>query len=121
MQDHASCLQLIEHASQDTGSQSAYFLEFNRAMVLRQQGRLKESFAALESAVRLDPHNSRNMRHVAHGLSLLGRHSAAVSVYDEAIALEPEDWELYHTRAVCHRQLNNLVGCGSCTHGTARF
>ena len=38
---------------------------------------------------------------VGRSLALLGKHRQAVEVYDEAMKLAPDDWELWHSKGLC--------------------
>lgn len=41
---------------------------------------------------------------VGRSLFLLGKHRAAVDVYDEALKLESEEWELWFHKGMCASQ-----------------
>ena len=45
---------------------------------------------------------------VGKSLLLLGRHKAAADVYTEAQALGVDDWEVWHSKGLCHLQLKDL-------------
>ncbi len=42
---------------------------------------------------------------VGRSLYLLGKHRAAVEVYDEALKLECQDWELWFNKGMCASQM----------------
>ena len=42
---------------------------------------------------------------VGRSLSLLGRFSAAISVYEEALQLEQSDWEIWHSQGLVYASL----------------
>jgi Bardet-Biedl syndrome 4 protein len=111
LQDYEACLALIEEALQSPVSGAAHYPTFTKAMVLRQQGKMQQSHATLEEAVRLDPHNPQNLKQVAHSLALLGKHSMALEVYDEAARRDEQDWEVYHNMGICHVYLTQLGQC----------
>jgi Bardet-Biedl syndrome 4 protein len=111
LQDYEACLALIEQALQSPISGAAHYPTFTKAMVLRQQGKVQQSHATLEEAVRLDPHNPQNLKQVALSLCLLGKHSMALEVYDEAARRDEQDWEVFHNMGICHLYLRQLREC----------
>ena len=52
--------------------------------ILRAQGRIQESLALFQAATCLNPQNPSNLKQVGRCLFLLGKHKAALDVYDEA-------------------------------------
>ncbi len=51
---------------------------------MRAQGRIQESLALFQAATCLNPQNPSNLKQVGRCLFLLGKHKAALDVYDEA-------------------------------------
>lgn len=96
--------------SEDGGGFNHYPV-FKHAIILRQQGRIKESLRVLEEAIRLDPQNPENMKQVGHSLYLLGQHKVALEVFNEALSVHPTDWELFHEKGLCHLYLSQLPQC----------
>jgi Bardet-Biedl syndrome 4 protein len=45
---------------------------------------------------------------VARSLYLLSRYRAAIEVYDEAIKLTDQDWELWLNKGLCAKQSGDL-------------
>lgn len=84
---------------------------FVKAVILRQQGCIKDSLRVLEEAIRLDPQNPDNLKQVGHSLYLLGQHQVALDVFDEALHVYPNDWEIFHERGLCHLYLAQLPQC----------
>ena len=112
MQDYDECLRLIEKAVKDQPhSGTLYFPMFTKAMVYRQQGLMQQSMQALEDTVSLDPQYPLNLKQVGHSLSLLGKHTIALDLYEEASRLDAGDWEVYHDRGLCHLYLKQLPEC----------
>ena len=54
----------------------------------------------------LNPHNVANLKQVGRSLYLLGKHKAAVDVYDEAQRIGVEDWEIWHNKARLYKFAN---------------
>ena len=102
---------------------------YTSQLIKRQQGRIQGIFAALPGGNRaLNPHNAANLKQVGRSLYLLGKHKAAVDVYDEAQRVSTaEDWEIWHNKGLCHmypKQYDESVECfqsandGGCHHDT---
>lgn len=114
IQDYDKCLDLIQDTVTHEGGGFAHYPIFVRAIILRQQGLIKESLRVLEEAIRLDPQNPDNLKQVGHSLYLLGQHKVALDVFDEALHVYPTDWEIYHERGLCHLHLSQLPQCDPC-------
>lgn len=78
---------------------------FNRwvaaALIKRQQGQIQESLQLFQAATCLNPHNVCNLKQVGRSLYLLGKHKAAIDVYEEAQRIGIEDWEIWHNKGLC--------------------
>lgn len=116
MQDYDTCLDLIEKTLEGPKTGQMYHAMFTKAMILRLRGKVQDSLATLEDAIRLDPQNPRNLKEVAHSLHLLGKHSVALDVYDEAIKKSPRDWELFHNKGLCYVHLKHFIECARPLH-----
>lgn len=51
---------------------------------MRAKGRIQESLTLFQAATCLNPQNPANLKQVGRCLFLLGKHKAAIDVYDEA-------------------------------------
>lgn len=51
---------------------------------MRAKGRIQESLTLFQAATCLNPQNPANLKQVGRCLFLLGKHKAAINVYDEA-------------------------------------
>lgn len=111
MQDYGKCLELIQETVTSGQGGFLHYPIFVKAVILRQQGFIKESLRILEEAIRLDPQNPDNLKQVGHSLYLLGQHQVALDVFDEALHVYPTDWEIYHERGLCHLYLSQLQQC----------
>ena len=72
---------------------------------MRQEGRIQESLELFQSCAVLNPANVLNLKQVARSLFLLGRHKAAIDVFNEALKLAPADWEITHNTGICYWHL----------------
>ena len=60
-----------------------------------------------QAATCLSPHNVSNLKQVARSLYLLGKHRAAVDVYEETQKLGFDDWEIWHNKGLCYMYLKS--------------
>ena len=91
--DYKECLQLIERQLAECKGLCEY-PTYVKALIKRQQGRIQESLQLFQAATCLNPHNVCNLKQVGRSLYLLGKHKAAIDVYDEARRIGTEDWEI---------------------------
>ena len=93
-----------------------------KALVQRRRGRIQESLQLFQAATALNPHNVQNLKQVGRSLYLLGKHKAAVEVYEEAekMAAEKrdddgkEDWEIHHQKGLCYARSKQFGAAAEC-------
>ncbi|KAL2094042.1 hypothetical protein ACEWY4_011354 [Coilia grayii] len=73
-----------------------------QGLILRLEGKIQESLELFQSCAILNPTSSDNLKQVARSLFLLGKHKAAIEVYNEAVRLNQKDWEINHNLGVCY-------------------
>jgi Bardet-Biedl syndrome 4 protein len=79
-----------------------------KALILRQSGRIQESLQLFQAAACLNPENKENLKQVGRSLYLLGKHTAAIEVYEEILTMgRVDDWEIYHSIGLCHMYLKD--------------
>lgn len=65
-------------------------------------------------------HSSFLDRQVGRSLFLLGKHKAAIDVYEEAQKLSAPDWEIMHNKGLCLMYLKQYEKCAgpslACLH-----
>jgi len=99
-QDYEDCLELIEQQLEANGPSE--YPVFLKATIKRQQGKVQESLQLFQQATALNPNNKANLKQVARCLFLLGKHKAAIDVYEEAARISSgEDWEMAHNKGLC--------------------
>ena len=98
------CLALIEKVLAEFKGMCEYPI-YIKALIKRQQGQIQESLQLFQAATALNPHNVANLKQVGRSLYLLGKHKAAVDVYDEAQRVGAEDWEIWHNKGLCYMYL----------------
>ncbi|XP_076365084.1 Bardet-Biedl syndrome 4 isoform X1 [Tachypleus tridentatus] len=93
------CKVLIKEQLDETQGMCEYAL-YVQALILRQEGKIQESLELFQTCSILNA-SGENLKQVGRSLYLLGRHSAAIDVYEEAVKLTPNDWEIFHNLGVC--------------------
>jgi len=104
--NYGECLRLIEEELHHYNGLCEYPI-FVKALIMRHQGKINESLQLFQAATCLSPHNVQNLKSVARSLYLLGKHRAAVEVYDEAMRVGFEDWEIWHNKGLCYLYLKD--------------
>mmetsp|Transcript_62300 Transcript_62300/g.103602 ORF Transcript_62300/g.103602 Transcript_62300/m.103602 type:complete len:447 (-) Transcript_62300:223-1563(-) len=103
-QDYDACLETIDEALKEARGMSEYPI-YVKALIKRQRGEIQESLQLFQAATCLNPHNICNLKQVGRSLYLLGRHKAAIDVYDEAQRIGIDDWEIWHNKGLCNLYL----------------
>eukprot|EP00798_Chlamydomonas_sp_ICE-L_P026319 gene26319-17414_t len=99
-QDFDECLKLIESVLDETSDLCEYAL-FTKALIMRQRGQIQDSLTLFQKATAINPHNVSNLKQVGRSLYLLGKHKAAIEVYEEAQKVGTPDWECMHNKGLC--------------------
>ncbi|KAE8617227.1 hypothetical protein XENTR_v10009009 [Xenopus tropicalis] len=105
--DYESCKAVIKEQLQATQGVCEYAV-YVQALILRLEGKIQESLELFQTCAVLNPTSSDNLKQVARSLFLLGKHKAAVEVYNEAARLNQKDWEICHNLGVCYLFLKDL-------------
>ncbi|XP_075432144.1 BBSome complex member BBS4 isoform X2 [Ascaphus truei] len=105
--DYQACKAVIKEQLQATQGVCEYAV-YVQALILRLEGRIQESLELFQTCAILNPTNPENLKQVARSLFLLGKHRAAVEVYNEAARLNQKDWEICHNLGVCYLYLREL-------------
>ena len=108
------CLELIEQVLSEFNGMCEYPI-YVKALIKRQQGKIQESLQLFQAATALNPHNVANLKQVGRSLYLLGKHKAAVDVYEEAQRVSAtEDWEIWHNKGLCYMYLKQYDASVEC-------
>eukprot|EP00242_Pyramimonas_sp_CCMP2087_P014638 CAMPEP_0198199372 /NCGR_PEP_ID=MMETSP1445-20131203/2685_1 /TAXON_ID=36898 /ORGANISM="Pyramimonas sp., Strain CCMP2087" /LENGTH=413 /DNA_ID=CAMNT_0043869203 /DNA_START=382 /DNA_END=1623 /DNA_ORIENTATION=- len=102
-QNFDACLKVIE--SQMLAQGSSEYPLYVKALIKRQKGEIQESLRLFQAATCLNPHSVANLKQVGRSLYLLGKHKAAIDVYEEAHRIAEEDWEIWHNKGLCYMYL----------------
>ena len=105
-QEYKQCLSAIEEELLSCSGLCEYPI-YVKALILRHQGRINESLQLFQAATCLSPHNVCNLKQVARSLYLLGKHRAALDVYEETQKLGFDDWEIWHNKGLCYMYLKD--------------
>mmetsp|Transcript_31597 Transcript_31597/g.102986 ORF Transcript_31597/g.102986 Transcript_31597/m.102986 type:complete len:413 (+) Transcript_31597:163-1401(+) len=103
-QSFDECLQLIEQQLTECNGMCEYPI-YLKALIKRQRGEISESLQLFQAATAINPHNIANLKQVGRSLYLLGKHKAAIDVYEEAQRIGVEDWEIWHNKGLCFMYL----------------
>eukprot|EP00898_Chlorokybus_atmophyticus_P002464 jgi/Chlat1/3218/Chrsp22S03499 len=107
-----ACLKLIEEACGPSPPSVPVLLL--SAHIRRRQGRVRQSLELFQRAAAVEPGEGAHLKQVARSLYLLGKHRAALAVYDEALALDEDDRESWHCKGLCHTHLQVYDAAEQC-------
>jgi len=112
-QEFKECLEVVEEQLRESNGMCEYAI-YVKALIRRQEGQVQESLQLFQAATCINPRNVHALKQVGRSLYLLGRHSAAIEVYDECQKLSPDDWETWHNKGLCHMHLRHYETCVDC-------
>jgi len=112
-QDFFDCLVLIEDQLTECKGLCEYAI-YVKALIKRANGELQDSLTLFQAATVLNPHNVANLKQVGRSLYLLGKHKAAIDIYEEAKGFSEEDWEVSHNMGLCWLYLKNYEKAEEC-------
>jgi hypothetical protein len=103
-QEFDECLEVIDDCLDKVKQLSEYPL-YVKGLIRRQQGNIQESLRLFQQAACLNPLNVNNLKQVGRSLFLLGKHKAALQVFEEALRVGGgayvDDWEIWHNKGLC--------------------
>uniref|UniRef100_A0A8C6ZPU9 Uncharacterized protein n=1 Tax=Nothoprocta perdicaria TaxID=30464 RepID=A0A8C6ZPU9_NOTPE len=88
--DYEACKALIKEQLQESHGMCEYAV-YVQALIFRLEGKIQESLELFQSCSILNPRSADNLKQVARSF-LLGKHKAAIEVYNEAAKLSEQDW-----------------------------
>ncbi|KXZ53232.1 BBS4 protein [Gonium pectorale] len=103
-QEFDECLKQIEKILGETDGLCEYAI-YIKALIMRHRGKIQDSLQLFQQATAINPHNVANLKQVGRSLYLLGKHKAAVDVYEEAAKFGAPDWEIMHNKGLCYMYL----------------
>uniref|UniRef100_A0ABM0MBG2 Bardet-Biedl syndrome 4 protein-like n=1 Tax=Saccoglossus kowalevskii TaxID=10224 RepID=A0ABM0MBG2_SACKO len=99
-----TCKSLIKEQLEETQGMCEYAV-YVQGLIKRMEGRIQESLELFQTCSLLNSQSTDNLKQVARSLFLLGRHKAAIDVYNEAAKLSQRDWEVSHNMGICYMYL----------------
>uniref|UniRef100_A0A2K5QEA1 Bardet-Biedl syndrome 4 n=1 Tax=Cebus imitator TaxID=2715852 RepID=A0A2K5QEA1_CEBIM len=105
--DYEACKAVIKDQLQETQGLCEYAI-YVQALIFRLEGNIQESLELFQTCAVLSPQSADNLKQVARSLFLLGKHKAAIEVYNEAAKLNQKDWEISHNLGVCYIYLKQF-------------
>lgn len=99
--EHDECLRLIEEIMKETNNRNEAAV-YIQGMIFRSRGKIAESLDCFKWAQKLNPFSIDCMKQVGKSLYLIGRTKAAIDIYDQTLKINPDDWEVWHNKGVCH-------------------
>eukprot|EP01063_Lacrimia_lanifica_P034666 TRINITY_DN644_c0_g1_i1.p1 TRINITY_DN644_c0_g1~~TRINITY_DN644_c0_g1_i1.p1 ORF type:complete len:437 (+),score=219.60 TRINITY_DN644_c0_g1_i1:59-1369(+) len=106
--NHKLCLMLVEEQLEECRGLCEYAI-YIKALIKRANGELQESMTLFQAATVLNPHNVQNLKQVGRSLYLLGKHRAAIGIFEETSNYSEEDWEVSHNMGLCYLYLKNYA------------
>uniref|UniRef100_A0A8D0EMM6 Bardet-Biedl syndrome 4 n=1 Tax=Strix occidentalis caurina TaxID=311401 RepID=A0A8D0EMM6_STROC len=89
--DYDECKAVIKEQLQESHGLCEYAV-YVQALIFRLEGKIQESLELFQTCSILNPRSADNLKQVARSLFLLGKHKAAIEVYNEAAKLDEKDW-----------------------------
>ncbi|NXN90980.1 BBS4 protein, partial [Rhinopomastus cyanomelas] len=104
--DYDECKAVIKEQLQESHGLCEYAV-YVQGLLFRLEGKIQESLELFQTCSILNPRSADNLKQVARSLFLLGKHKAAIEVYNEAAKLNEKDWEISHNLGVCYMYLKH--------------
>ncbi len=67
-----------------------------------------------QAALCINPMNVNNLKQVGRSLFLIGKHKAALDVFEEAEKISPDDRDIWHNKGMCLLYLKQYENCVEC-------
>uniref|UniRef100_A0A673U2H5 BBSome complex member BBS4 n=1 Tax=Suricata suricatta TaxID=37032 RepID=A0A673U2H5_SURSU len=106
--DYEACKAVIKEQLQVTQGLCEYAI-YVQALIFRLEGNIQESLELFQTCVALSPQCADNLKQVARSLFLLGKHKAAIEVYNEAAKLNQKDWAQEQLHCALHLNRHDLT------------
>ena len=113
--EHEECLRLIEETIKESNNRNNIAC-YIKGLILRSRGEISQSLEIFKWSQKLNPVSMEVIKQVGRCLHLMGRSKSAIEVYDQALKLSPDDWEIWHCKGMCHTHRNELDDALDCFH-----
>lgn len=88
----------------ETDGKSEYAL-YVKALILRMKGNIHDSLEMFKKCHLLNPANIDYLKQFGRSLYLLGRHKAAIEVFDECLNIDANEWDVYFYKGLSYKYL----------------
>jgi len=88
----------------ESKGRSEYAL-YAKALILRVKGSIHESLELFKKCHLLNPTYIDYLKQFGRSLYLLGRHKAAIEVFDECLNIDKNDWEVHLFKGLSYKYL----------------
>ncbi len=112
-QEYDQCTKIIDDMLLESKEKSEYSL-YAKALILRIKGNIHESLELFKKCHLLNPTNIDYLKQFGRSLYLLGRHKAAIEVFEECLNLDKEDWEVFYYKGLSYKYLRIYDQAISC-------
>jgi Bardet-Biedl syndrome 4 protein len=109
------CLKVIEEILKEFNNRND-LVTYIKGLILRSRGEIQQSLEMLKWSQKLNPVSMEIVKQVGRCLHLMGRSKAAIDVYDQALKLSQDDWEIWHCKGMCHTHRNEIEDALECFH-----
>ncbi|OMJ91149.1 hypothetical protein SteCoe_6315 [Stentor coeruleus] len=113
--EHDECLRVIEEILKETNNRNDV-ASYVKGLILRSRGEILQSLEIFKWSQKLNPVSMEIVKQVGRCLHLIGRSKSAIDVYEQALKLSPDDWEIWHCKGMCHTHRNELDEALECFH-----
>ena len=114
--EHEEALRLIEEVLRDASNRND-FASYVKGLIFRSTGKIHEALELFRWSQRLNPLSIDCLKQVGRSLYLLGKARPAIEIYEQALKLNPDDWEVWHSKGLCHVNRSEFEEAVDCFRG----
>ena len=111
--EHDECLRVIEETLKESNNRNEVAC-YTKGLILRSRGEILSSLEIFKWSQKLNPLSMEIVKQVGRCLHLMGRSKSAIDVYEEALKISPDDWEIWHCKGMCHTHRNDIEEALEC-------
>ena len=89
---------------EESKGRSEYAL-YSKALILRIKGNIHDSLELFKKCHLLNPTNIDYLKQFGRSLYLLGRHKAAIEVFEECLGIDEREWEVWMYKGLSYKYL----------------
>ena len=114
--EHEEALRLIEEVIRDSNNRND-FASYVKGLIFRSSGKIHDALELFRWSQRLNPFSIDCLKQVGRSLYLLGKARPAIEIYEQALKLNPDDWEVWHSKGLCHINRSEFDDAVDCFRG----